>query len=79
MLRLGKELKTDSNEVNGGRRMRGSHERLCFSDKERGKALKGYMEKIMNEENDCDRNVEGEAVEGACDCCLRGNRNSYDG
>ena len=29
-------LKTDSKEVEGGRCMRGSDEKLCFSEKERG-------------------------------------------
>ena len=47
-----KGLKTYSNEVEGGRCMRGSGEKLCFSEKERGKVWKDYMEKIMNEESD---------------------------
>ena len=37
-------------------------ENLCFSEKERGIVWKDYMESIMNEENDWDRNVEGDAV-----------------
>ena len=64
MLRLVKGLKTDSKEVEGGRCMRGSDGKLCFSEKERGKVLKVYMERIMIEENDYDCNVEGDAVEG---------------
>ena len=36
----------------------------CFSEKERGKVWKDYMERIMNEENHWDCNVEGDAVEG---------------
>ena len=31
--------------------MRGSDEKLCFREKERGKFWKVYMESIMNEEN----------------------------
>ena len=42
--------------------MRGSEGKLCFSENERGKVLKDYVERIMNEENDRDRNVEGELV-----------------
>ena len=38
--------------------------KLCFSEKERGKVWKDYMERIMNGENDWDHNVEGDAVEG---------------
>ena len=38
MLRLAKGLKTDSNEIEGGRCMRGSDGKLCFSEKESGKA-----------------------------------------
>ena len=52
MLRLVKGLKTDSKEVEGGRCMRGSDGKQCFSEKERGKVWKDYMERIMNEEND---------------------------
>ena len=52
MFRLVKGLKTDSKEVEGGRCMRGSYVRLCFSEKESGKVWKDYMERIMNEEND---------------------------
>ena len=56
MIRLVNGLKTDSEEV-GGRCMRGSDGRLYFSEKERGKVWKVYMERIMNEENDWDHNV----------------------
>ena len=52
MLRLVKGLETDSKEVEGGRCMRGSDGKLCFSEKERGKVWKDYMERIMNKEND---------------------------
>ena len=52
MFRQVSELKTDSKEVEGGRCMRGSVGKLCFSEKERGKVRKDYIEKIMNEEND---------------------------
>ena len=71
MLRLVKELKTNSKEVEGGRCMRGSDGKLCFSEKERGNVWKDYMERIMNEENDWDRNVEGDAVEGPVVCASR--------
>ena len=63
MLRLTKGLKTDSKELEFGRCMRGSDVRMCFGEKERGKVWKDYMESIINEENDWDRNVEGDAVE----------------
>ena len=45
--------------------MRRNYVKLCFSKKERGKFWKDYMERIMNEENDWDHNVEGDAVEGS--------------
>ena len=47
MSRLVKGMKNDSKEVD-----RGSDGRLCFSEKERGKVSKDYMERIMNDEND---------------------------
>ena len=58
MLRLVKASKNHSKE-NAGRCTRGSDGKLCFSEKERGKAWKDYMERMMNEENDRDHNVKG--------------------
>ena len=51
--------------------MRGSDGKLCFSEKERGKVWKDYMERIMNEGNDWDLNVEVDAVEGPVVCVSR--------
>ena len=51
--------------------MRGSDGKLCFSEKERGKVLKDYMERIMNEENNWDSDVGGDAVEGPVVCVNR--------
>ena len=48
-----------------------SYGKLCFSEKERGKIWMDYMERITNEENDWDRNVEGDAVEGPVKCVSR--------
>ena len=49
----------------------GSDGKQCFSEKERGKVWKDYMERIMNEENYWVRNVEGDAVEGPVICVSR--------
>ena len=51
--------------------MRGSDEKLCINEKERGKILKDYMERFMNEENVWDSNVEGDEVEGPVACVSR--------
>ena len=51
--------------------MRGSDGKLCFSEKERGKAWKDNMERIMSEENDWDHNMEGDTVEGPVVCVRR--------
>ena len=51
--------------------MRGSDGKLCLSEKGRGKVWKDYMERIMNEENDWDHNVEEDAVEGPVVCVSR--------
>ena len=48
--------------------MRESDGKLCISEKERGKVWKDYTERIMNEENDWDHYVEGDAVEGLVVC-----------
>ena len=66
MFRIVKGLKTDSKDVEGG-----SDGKLCFSEKERGKVWKDYIERRMNEENDWDHNVEGDAVEGPVVCVSR--------
>ena len=63
MFKLVKGLKTDNKEVEGGR-----DEKLCFIEKEGCKVRKDNMERIMNEENDWDHNVEVEAVEGPIVC-----------
>ena len=49
MLSLVKGLKTDCKEAEGGRCMRGNDGKLCFSEKEIGKAKKDCMERIMKE------------------------------
>ena len=64
-------LKTDGKEVEGGRCMRGSDEKLCFCEEERCKVLKDNVEGIMNEENDWDHDVKGDAVEGPVLCVSR--------
>ena len=71
MFRLVNGLKTDSKEVEGGRCMKGSDGKLCFSEKEKCKVGKDYMEMIMNKENDWDCNVEGDGVEGPVVCISR--------
>ena len=70
MLRPVKGRKHDSKEVAGGGRMRGSDGMPCFSEKVRDKVSKNYMERTMNEENDWDQNVEGDA-EGPVVCGRR--------
>ena len=71
MFRLISGLKTDSKKVEVGRCMIGHDGKLCFSEKERGKAWKDYMERIMKEENDWDNNVLEDAVEGSVVCVGR--------
>ena len=46
--------------------MSGRDEKLCFSEKERGKVWNNHMERIMNEQNNWDYNVDGEAVVVVC-------------
>ena len=71
MLRPVKEWERDSKEVEGGICMRGSDGKLCLSEKEKAKVWKDYMERIVKEENDWDRNVEGDAVEDTVVCVRR--------
>ena len=71
MFWLVRGLKADSKEVEGGRCMRGSDGKLCFSEKESGIVWKDYVEWIMNGEHYWDHNMEGDAVEGPVDCVRR--------
>ena len=71
MFRLVKGLKTDSKEVEGGRCLEGNDGKLCFGVKERGIVRKVLMEGIMNEENDWDHNIIGDAVGGKVVCVCR--------
>ena len=58
----------------------------CVSVIMRGNVWKDYVERIMNEENDWDHNVEGDAAEGPVVCAsgeevlqaLNENRRSLD-
>ena len=70
MFRLVKGLRTDIEEVEGGRCMRGSDGKLCFGV-ERGNVWRDCMERILKEENDLYRNVEGDAAEGPVVCVCR--------
>ena len=47
MLRIMKGQKTESKEVEGGRCERESDGKQCLGEKERGKAWKDYMERIV--------------------------------
>ena len=64
VFKLVKSKKKDGKDIEGGRCVRGSDGRLNFGEKDRGKAWKEYMERIMNEKNEWDQNVKAELVEG---------------
>ena len=57
-------MKKDGKDVEGGRCMRGKDGRLNFSEKDRGRVWKEHMERIMNEENEWDQDVQADLVEG---------------
>ena len=67
MFRLVKGLKIDSIEVEGR-----SDGKLCFSEKQRCRDWKDYMEWIMNEENYWDSDCNRDSVMGPVDCVCRG-------
>ena len=64
VFKLVKSMKKDGKDNEGGRCMRGSDGRLNFSKKDRGRVWKEHMERIVNEENECDQNVRADLVEG---------------
>ena len=57
-------MKKKGKDVEGGRCLRGENRRLGFIEEDRVKIWKEHMEKIMNEENEWDRMVETDVVEG---------------
>ena len=59
-----RRIKNEGKDVEGGRCLRGGDGRLGFSEEDRAKIWKEHMEKIMNEENEWDRMVETDLVEG---------------
>ena len=62
VFKLVKLVKKGGKDVEGGRCMRGIDGRLSFSEKDRGKVWKEHMERIMNEENEWDQNVEADLM-----------------
>ena len=64
VFKLLKSMKKDGKDAEGVRCMRGSNDRMSFSEKDREKIWKEHMERIMNEENEWDQNVEADLVEG---------------
>ena len=55
VFKLVKSIKKDGKDVEGGRCVRGN---------DRGRVWKEHMERIMNEENEWDQNVQADLVEG---------------
>ena len=60
VFKLVKSMEKDGKDVEG----EGSDARLNFSKKDRGRVGKDHMERIMNEENEWDQNVQADLVEG---------------
>ena len=65
MFRPAEGIKIASKNV-GGKCMRRSDGKLCFSEKERDKVWKDYMEKIMNEKHDLVHNVDHHGIIMRC-------------
>ena len=66
-----RRIKKEGKDVEGGRCLRGGDGRLGFSEEDRAKIGKEHMEKIMNEENEWDRMVETDLVEGPVEKVVR--------
>ena len=59
-----RRMKKEGKDVKGGRCLRGGDGQLGFIEEDRAKIWKEHIEKIMNEENEWDRMVETDLVEG---------------
>ena len=59
-----RRMKKEGKDAEGGRCLRGGDGRFGFIEEDRAKIWKEHMEKIMNEENEWDRMVETDVVEG---------------
>ena len=62
---LVKFMKKDGKDIEGGRYMRGKDERLGFSEKDRKRKWKNYMEEITNKKNDWDHMTAASMVKGS--------------
>ena len=59
-----RRMKNEGKDVEGGRCLRGGDGRLGFIKEDRAKIWKEHMEKIINEENEWNRMLETDLVEG---------------
>ena len=59
-----KFMKRDGKDVEGGKWIKGRNGRIGFSQEDRCRIWKEHMEKITNEENAWDHNVDAAMVEG---------------
>ena len=64
VFKLVKSMKKDGKDLEGGRYMRGINGRLNFSEKDIGRVWKEHMERVMNEKNEWDQNLQADLVEG---------------
>ena len=66
-----RRMKNEGKNVEGGKCLRGGDGRFGFIEEDRAKIWKEHMEKIMNEENEWDRVVETNLVEGPVEKVVR--------
>ena len=66
-----RRMKKEGKDVEKGRCLRGGEGRLGFIEEYRAKIWKEHMENIMNEENEWDRMVETDLVEGSVEKVVR--------
>ena len=66
-----RRIKKEGKGVEGGRCLRGGDGRLGFIEEDKAKIWKEHMEKIMNEENEWDRMVKTDLVEGPVEKVVR--------
>jgi hypothetical protein len=64
MFKVAKQSVKDRKDVTGNGCVRDRFGKLCVDERERAQAWKDHMEKVMNEENEWDRDVEVDVVQG---------------
>ena len=65
---MAKQMVKERQDITGSNCLKGVSAKVIVDEKEIKDSCKEYMEKLMNEENEWDREISAEVKEGPADC-----------